>query len=219
MYRRRKAEVAPAVAQKAERICEFELPTDEINTGLNMAGDLDLIQLVLQKRSSIESRVEGVLQKFNSLESSVQGIEGEIATLTVKTSAVEKSVGETDNSLKFLNKEIEGLKAKVNEKEREIKLLNYRILYQDVYSRRENLRFFGIPESTKAAEENAQELTYRYIKREIEVDNARDIEFQRCIEWDSRNYDLHDRSFPDSCFSPIGSVRSDELWMWKMREM
>ena len=45
-----------------------------------------------------------------------------------------------NNSLKFLNSEIEELKSKVNENEREIKSLNDRILYQDVYSRRENLR-------------------------------------------------------------------------------
>lgn len=85
-----------------------------------MAGDVAL-KLVLQKLSSFESKVEGALEKFNSLESSLQGIEGEIATLTAKTSIVndDKSVGEMDNSLKFLNEEIEGLKSKANEKERD----------------------------------------------------------------------------------------------------
>lgn len=85
-----------------------------------MAGDVAL-KLVLQKLSSFESKVEGALETFNSLESSLQGIEGEIATLTAKTSVVndDKSVGEMDNSLKFLNEEIEGLKSKANEKERD----------------------------------------------------------------------------------------------------
>lgn len=85
-----------------------------------MAGDVALTR-VLQKLSSFESKVEGALEKFNSLESSLQGIEGEIATLTAKTSVVndDKSVGEMDNSLKFLNEEIEGLKSKANEKKRD----------------------------------------------------------------------------------------------------
>lgn len=85
-----------------------------------MAGDVALTR-VLQKLSSFESKVEGALEKFNSLESSLQGIEGEIATLTAKTSVVNdyKSVGEMDNSLKFLNEEIEGLKSKANEKKRD----------------------------------------------------------------------------------------------------
>lgn len=85
-----------------------------------MAGDVALTR-VLQKLSSFESKVEGALEKFNSLESSLQGIEGEIARLTAKTSVVndDKSVGEMDNSLKFLNEEIEGLKSKANEKKRD----------------------------------------------------------------------------------------------------
>ena len=99
---------------------------------------------------------------------------------SAKTSAVEKSVGVMDNSLKFLNSEIEELnsKLKVNENEREINSLSHRILYQDVYSRRENLRFFNIPESTDTTEESAKDLIYRFMERELEVDHARDIELQ-----------------------------------------
>ena len=166
---------------KEKRICKTPSePPDEINMALEMAEDLaSKIQLVLHKLSSLENMVEGVLKKFNTLESSVKSIEGEIATLNAKTNAVEKSVGAMDNSLKFLNSEIEELKSKANESERKIKSLNDRILYQDVYSRRENLRFFNIPESTDPTQENAKELIYRYMEREIEVDRARDIEFQR----------------------------------------
>ena len=60
-----------------------------------------------------------------------------------------------------------------------MKSLNSCILYQDVYSRRENLRFFNIPESTNTTEENVEELIYRFMERELKVENARDIEFQR----------------------------------------
>ena len=153
-------------------------PQQEI-MALEMAEDLgSKIQLVLQKLSGLESMVEGVLQKFNVLESSVKTIEAEIATLSAKTSAVEKSVAVMDNSLKFLNSEVEELKSQVNENVREIKSLGDRILYQDVYSRRENLRFFNIPESTDTIEDSA-ELIYRFMERELEVDDARNIEFQR----------------------------------------
>ena len=123
--------------------------------------------------------VEGVLQRFNNLESSVNGIKREVSTLSAKTDDFEKAVGTVDRSLTFLNNEIEQLKSRVNDNEAKIKSLNSRILYQDVYSRRENLCFFNIPESTDTTEENAKELIYRFIERELEVDNARDIEFQR----------------------------------------
>lgn len=113
------------------------------------------------------------------MESSVNGTKGEVATLSAKTDDFEKAVSTMDRSLSFLNSEIEQLKSRMDEDEAEIKSLNNRILYQDVYSRRENLRFFNIPESTDATKENAKELIYRFIERELEVDNARDIEFQR----------------------------------------
>ena len=79
----------------------------------------------------------------------------------------------------FLNSEIEQLKSRVKENEAAMKFLSNRILYQDVYTRRENLRFFNISESTDTTEENAKELIYRFIERELEVENARDIEFLR----------------------------------------
>ena len=147
---------------------------------LDMAGDLAWkLQFVLQKLNSLESMVEGVLQRFNSLESSVSGIKRAVATVNVKTDDFEKAVETMDSSLTFLNRGIGQLKSRVSENEAEIKSLNNRILYQDVYSRRENLRFFNIPESTDTTEENAKELIYGFIKGELEVDRTRDIEFQR----------------------------------------
>lgn len=94
------------------------------------------LQLVLQKLNGLETMVQGVLQKFTDLESTVKSIKGEIAILG-DTTAVEKSFGEMGNGLKFMNTEVEDLKFKVNENEREIKCLNDRILYQDVYCRRQ----------------------------------------------------------------------------------
>lgn len=170
-----------ALTPKEKRVCEpsFEAD-DEVTIALDMAGDFgDKIQLVLQKLTSLESMVEGVLQRFNNLESSVNGIKGEVAALSAKTDDFEKAVGTMDKSLTFLNSEIEHLKSRVKENEAAMKSLNSRILYQDVYSRRENLRFFNIPESTDTREENAKELIYRFMERELEVENARDIEFQR----------------------------------------
>ena len=113
------------------------------------------------------------------LESSVNGIKGEVATLSAKTDDFEKAVGTMDRSLTFLNSEIEQLKSRVKENEAAMKFLNNHILYQDVYTRHENLRFFNIPESIDTTEENAKELIYHFMERELEVENGREIEFQR----------------------------------------
>ena len=52
----------------------------------------------------------------------------------------------------FANAEIEDLKKSDKENEVKIKELEDKILYQEVYNRRENLRFFGFPESADGAE-------------------------------------------------------------------
>ena len=48
----------------------------------------------------------------------------------------------------------------------------------EVYSRRENLCFLGISESA-STEENKKEVVYNFLERELELENTRDIEFQR----------------------------------------
>ena len=74
--------------------------------------------------------------------------------------------------------EVQELRKKIGENEKEIKLTNDRCLYQEVYNRRENLRFLGLPE-VLSAEEVASEVIYQFLERELEIEGARDIEFQR----------------------------------------
>ena len=80
--------------------------------------------------------------------------------------------------MEFENAEIEGLKKKDKENEEKIIELEDKLLYQEVYNRRENLRFFGIPESTTGAE-NTFEVMRRFLKEELELESAENIEFQR----------------------------------------
>ena len=67
-----------------------------------------------------------------------------------------------DAGLKNLNVEVEELRKKIGDIEKEIKLTNDRCLYQEVYNRRENLRFLGFPEATHT-EEVASEVVYQFL--------------------------------------------------------
>ena len=64
------------------------------------------------------------------------------------------------------------------ENEEKIKELEDKLLYQEVYNRRENLRFFGIPESTTGVE-NTLEVMRNFLKEELELGDSKNIEFQR----------------------------------------
>lgn len=55
-------------------------------------------------------------------------------------------------------------------------------MYLEAYSRRENLKFAGIPENVTEGEqvENTKELVYEFLEKELKIANPRDrIEFQR----------------------------------------
>ena len=92
--------------------------------------------------------------------------------------SIEGAMKEMDNGLNFINTEVEELKGKTDENQQQVNVLNERVLYQEVYNRRENLRFLGFPEN-ESVEENSSEVLCRFMERELEIYGARDIEFQR----------------------------------------
>ena len=68
-----------------------------------------------------------------------------------KVNATETKVEEMDKGLTWLNEQVEQLQSKIKNmddtKEKEFSELYLKQLYAEAYSRRENLKTFGIPES------------------------------------------------------------------------
>ena len=122
--------------------------------------------------------MEGVIEKVESLEKAMIGVQSEVTALKERVVSIEGAMKEMDNSLNFSNTEVEELKGKTDENQQQIHVLNERVLYQEVYNRRANLRFLGFPEN-ELAEQNSSEVLYRFIERELEIDAAPDTEFQR----------------------------------------
>ncbi|KAJ7379518.1 transposition, RNA-mediated [Desmophyllum pertusum] len=105
----------------------------------------------------------------------------ELNSLNVKTKVIQKSVGEIEEGMEFANFQIEELKKKDEENADKIKKLEDQLLYQEVYSRRENMRFFGIPEATQGHEDTG-EVIHKFIRDELNIDGPGSIEFQR-VHW------------------------------------
>ena len=98
------------------------------------------LQTIMDRLSNVESRLgklESILERVARLETVVNKNKTELDTLKAKTKGME-----------FANFQIEELKKKDQENAAKIKELNDQLLYKEVYSRRENLCFFGIPETT-----------------------------------------------------------------------
>ena len=177
-----------AVSPDGKRICEVsnkETESSADNSGKNftLASTVtnmivQQLQQVLERLTSVEGKLDGVFEKVQRLETALSGVKSDITELQSKTTQMKKATEDMDAGLNNLTMEVQELWKKIGENEKEIKLANDRCLYQEVYYRRENLRFLGLPE-VLSAEEVASEVIYQFLERELEIEGARDIEFQR----------------------------------------
>ena len=90
----------------------------------------------------------------------------------------EKEIKELEDGLDFANRERDSFKEKFDKLKCEINQLRDEKIYMEVYQRRENLRFFGIKEEADT-EEDAREVLVGFLKTELGMENADQIEFQR----------------------------------------
>ena len=77
-----------------------------------------------------------------------------------------------------MNKQCKSFKEKFDKLKCEINQLGDEKLYMEVYQRQENLHFFGIKEAADT-EEDARGVLVGFLKTELGLENADQIEFQR----------------------------------------
>ena len=119
---------------------------DKILQALDMSQNIGFqLQQILNKLEALEAKFETVVTTVNNLTSTVEGlkktvdkVQSKVTAVESKTTKLREDVDTMDKSLSFLDKEFQELK--VSHKA-EIKRLEDKILYQEVYDRRENLRF------------------------------------------------------------------------------
>ena len=107
----------------------------------------------------------------NKLGNVVDKVQGDAKILRADIYAIDKGIS-------FLNSEVQQLRSKERIHMEKIKGLEDQIMYQELYNRRENLRFLGVPESM-ADEEDTKEVIYQLLERELSIEEVRKIEFQR----------------------------------------
>ena len=158
---------------------------DVVLSALNMAQDFaSKVDLILSKLSQLEN----IGTQINVLQDSVDRINQMVANLQSEFHCLKEDVRNTveetntlKTSVKFLNDEVETSKRKLRDDEeksrQELDHLRLQLLNYEVYSRRENLRFYGIPEIE--GEENTEPVLKAFLEKELNVENAQSIEFQR----------------------------------------
>ena len=148
---------------------------------------MDTVLAKLQKLDSIENRLDNLFKAVSNIEDTVAGLDKEVHNLKEKVSNTNKTVKELEDSVDFNDGEIADLKRDLRASEKSIDDLSKQLLYQEHYSRRENLMFMGIAEinamdgqDSQQEPENTKELVYKFMEEEMQISNPRgSIEFQR----------------------------------------
>ena len=110
-----------------------------------MAGDLgkkvDMILNKLQKLDNIEARLDNVHKSIASLEESFAFLEKDVQNLKDKTEKTRTKVDELEKSVEFREVDISDMPKDLKKVQHEAEELKMQLLYQEHYSRRENLMF------------------------------------------------------------------------------
>ena len=98
---------------------------------------------------------------------------------------------EIEEGLQYNEKDVRDLQRDNKKLEHEIYCLKKQLLYMETYSRRENLKFFGVPVNTecnmeegsveqRVVVENTREVMYQFLEEKLKIEQTRQkIEFQK----------------------------------------
>ena len=136
------------------------------------------LKLILSKLEGLETKADTTIETVNQLQTTVNKLENAVENVQEDAKQLKEKVVTMDKGVSFLNSEVEELQKNEKKHLQRIKILEDQIMYQELYNRRENLRFLGVPESM-TDQEDTREVIYQLLEEELGIEDVRRIEFQR----------------------------------------
>ena len=156
----------------------------------------DVVMEALDKIGNISKQLNSILTRLDKLDiidNSVRNIESNIANLKARTAKLEEfeivakkditdvkeKCSSNGEKLKGLQTQLDSLNKQMEKEENlqeQIDELLSKNLYLESYSRRENIKFFSIPEEEG---ENTEDILREFMERELGYHDARSVEIQR----------------------------------------
>ena len=156
----------------------------------NLGVKIEVILKKLEKLDVIELQLKEVHAKVASIEDSVSRLNSEMHVLKTRTTKLEKHMEELEEGFQYNEDDFRDIQRDNRKLEHEVFDLKKQLLYMETYSRRENLKFFGIPEDTECtmeegsqrgvAFEDTREVMYKFLEEKLKIERPREkIELQR----------------------------------------
>lgn len=153
---------------------------EEISRKLNK---LEVIEEKMRKLDSIEQKMENFSLKLGEMENSVMALRRELNSSKVAQAELDKTVKDLKESVNFGHGRIDQVELKTFKYDSAMKeakeALEKKYLYLEAYSRRENLKFAGIPESEGESQEDTRRILVEFLSNQLGFYHPEEIEFQR----------------------------------------
>ena len=127
----------------------------ESNPPAKILGDKDRvvevlgpkIDLVLSELSSLEAKLEELNVAVKELQSKVMALEIEVVSVKTKQIALDDNFTSIEKNTVFVDEQVQELTTKAYKNSNDVSDIHRKLLYLEAYSRRENLKFEGIPKT------------------------------------------------------------------------
>ena len=111
---------------------------------------MDAIMKKLEKLDTIETQLREVHTRMANSEETISRLESEVKDLKKQKKKLEKKVEEFEECLQYNEDDISDIKRDNRKLENDVSELKKQLMYMETYSRREILKFFGLPENSDA---------------------------------------------------------------------
>ena len=180
--------ISPAEKKTRNRSEDSDISSDIVLDALDMAENvsskLDQIMKSLEKLSLIESRLDGMASTMANIESTLCRLDVDVSELKEGAGKRERKINELEVSINYIEDDVAELQTKLHDYKAQLEKCKKDVLYLEAYSRRENVKIFGIPESTVSENtsdpEDTRAIVYNFFEHELQIENPRaKYEFQR----------------------------------------
>ena len=160
---------------------------DQVMAALNLTeGVTKKLDLILERLSKLDSKMEELNKTVKGLQGKVSSLEIDVVSIKDKQKSLDQKFTHVESNSKFVDSHIKELQEMVEERKDEISACRKQILYLEAYSRKENLKFEGIPELPKSSgqqnatsKEDTKEVLANFMENVLGIEDAKDMELQR----------------------------------------
>jgi cell division protein FtsB len=123
----------------------------------NLGIKIEVILKKLEKLDVIELQLNEVHAKVANIEETVSRLDSEVQVLKTRTTKLEKNVEELEEGFQYNEEDVRDLQRANTRLEHEVYDLKKQLMYMETYSRRENLKLFGVPENAESTSNDMDE--------------------------------------------------------------